>query len=124
MAWIATTIIGQPLYAFLNLRLEVATLLARFERDDPAETQEPAENATYREWLKQRSDAYEACGAQLIAFAASNVLVTKLLNKWKRYPSAAGSSLITLGNINQRAQVRLVLKEQIISALKLNTTIL
>lgn len=65
LAWIATTILGQPIYHFINLRREVAEALARFDEDDPRRD-DPEHEPPTGAWLKGRSDAYEIVSRDVV----------------------------------------------------------
>jgi hypothetical protein len=120
VAWVATTILGQPIYRFINLRAEAAEALARYERRDP---DDPDPDTVDVNWLAERKRAYRECGSRLVAFAASNVLVTRLLChpvlRKKYYPRSAGQALIVLGDLSPGAQTRLTARDYVISGLKL-----
>jgi hypothetical protein len=48
VAWVTTTLLGQPLYRFINLRANAAEVLARYERRDP---NDPGRDATDASWI-------------------------------------------------------------------------
>jgi hypothetical protein len=120
-AWIVTALIGQPIYHFISLRAEAARVLARYERTDAG----PAPAATDANWIAERKRAYQECGARLVAFAAANVIVTRLLRspflaQFRCYPRSAGEALITLGELSPGADTRVATREEVVSRLKLD----
>ena len=120
-AWIVTALVGQPIYHFISLRAEAARVLARYERSDAG----PAPEATDANWIAERKRAYQECGARLVAFAAANVIVTRLLRsrflaQFRCYPRSAGEALITLGDLGPGASTRIATRDQVVSRLKLD----
>jgi hypothetical protein len=96
IAWIGTTIIGQPIYKFLELRTEAARVIARYD-PYPASTNFVDPNATNTQWLEERRHAYLTCGVNLRAYAATHASVVKWLRKFHYDPDRAGVYLIILG---------------------------
>jgi hypothetical protein len=79
IAWIMTTILGLPLQRFLQLRQEAAVVLAQFEDRlwiGNAEAKPPAD-----EWLDKRREVYDKAGTALLAFANTNLIVTRALRR-------------------------------------------
>jgi hypothetical protein len=70
IAWIATTVVGQPLLRFFQLRAQAAHILARY--DDQPWIDNPEEKPPAEAWLAKRRQAYEEIGSELVAFADSN----------------------------------------------------
>lgn len=102
VAWVATTILGQPIYRFVALRAEAAEMLARYERDN---SEDPGRDARDVNWLAARRHAYHECGSKLVAFAVANVAVAHLLRHrflrgTRYYPRSAGETLMTLGDLS------------------------
>jgi uncharacterized membrane protein YgaE (UPF0421/DUF939 family) len=100
VAWIVTTVVGQPLLRFFQLRAQAAHFLARYD-DQPwignPETKPPAEA-----WLAKRREAYEEIGSELVAFADTNSFIAralhhKLLGKYRYKARYAGDDLRLLG---------------------------
>jgi hypothetical protein len=121
IAWIVTALVGQPIYHFISLRTEAARVLARYERSDFGPGPDPAD----ANWVAERKRAYRECGARLVAFAAANVIVTRLLRSRflgsvRCYPRSAGEALITLGELGPDASTRMAMRDQVILRLKLD----
>jgi|SRR5580704_12152560 hypothetical protein len=120
-AWIVTALVGQPIYHFISLRAEAARVLARYERSDAG----PGSEAADANWVVERKRAYQECGGRLVAFAAANVIVTRLLRsrflgQFRCYPRSAGEALITLGDLSPGASTRMATRDQVVSRLKLD----
>jgi hypothetical protein len=118
VAWIVTALLGQPIYGFIGLRAEAARVLARYERD-------PGSEAGNANWTAERRRAYQECGARLVAFAAANVIMTRLLRsrvlrQLRCYPRSAGEALMTLGDLSPGASERLAARDEIVTRLKLD----
>jgi len=111
IAWIATAVLGQPFYRYCCLRAEAARVLALYEHHDVIRAN--------HEWRAERKRAYQACGSQLMAFAATNVLMTTLLQKMSRHPRVAGETFVTLSELSPDHQYRLSFTQRIIAALRL-----
>jgi hypothetical protein len=79
VAWIVTTILGQPLQRFLQLRQEAAAAVAQFE--DRAWIGNPEAKPPSNEWLDKRREAYDKAGTSLLAFANTNLFVTRALRQ-------------------------------------------
>jgi hypothetical protein len=122
VAWVATMILGQPIYRFLNLRAEAAEILARYERDN---SEDPGRDAREVGWQAERKRAYQECGSKLIAFAISNVAATRLIRRRplrgvRYYPRSAGEALMTLGDLSPGSPDRSTLIQAVISGLQLD----
>jgi hypothetical protein len=120
-AWIVTALVGQPIYHFISLRAEAARVLARYERSDAG----PGSEVADANWVVERKRAYQECGGRLVAFAAANVIVTRLLRsrflgQFRCYPRSAGEALITLGDLSPGASTRMATRDQVVSRLKLD----
>lgn len=119
LAWIGTTVLGQPIYKFLELRSAAAQAIARF---DPyvASSRYVNPEAQSVQWLEARKRDYLTCGVNLRAFAATHAYVAKLLHKCGYYPFIAGTSLIALAYQSPGSEERPKLRDEIASALHLN----
>lgn len=100
VAWSVTTILGQPLHRFFQLRQQAALAIAQY--DDRAWIGNPEAKPPDNDWLKERREAYDKVGSELIAFADSNTFVTralhhKILGRYRCYVRNAGNNLRTLG---------------------------
>src|SRR5579864_1377793 len=120
-AWIVTALVGQPIYHFISLRAEAARVLARYEQSDFVPGPDPAD----ANWITERKRAYRDCGTRLVAFAAANVIVTRLLRsrflaQFRCYPRSAGEALMTLGDLSSGAETRMATRDQVVSRLKLD----
>ena len=110
---IATTIVVQPFYSFINLRSETASAMARYERvhtlfGGPEET-----------WLADRKIAYETCGSRLVAFAVTNVALAKILNKCGLDLQSAGDDLLILSQAAHGQAETSTVQERVATALRL-----
>jgi hypothetical protein len=99
-AWLITTALGQPLQRFFQLRQQAALVLAKY--DDRPWIGNPEAKPPDNDWLKERREAYDKVGSELVAFADSNTFVAralhhKLLGRYRCYVRSAGESLRTLG---------------------------
>ena len=117
VAWVMTATIGAPFYRFMGLRSEAARVLVLYEH--------AAEKVTTPDWLRQRAREYSRCGTALIAFSASTVVVTRLLQGglllgMRFYPQSAGKNLIALADLEPRKPGSYELKDEIIAALRLS----
>jgi hypothetical protein len=120
-AWIVTALVGQPIYHFISLRAEAARVLTQYERSDFAPGPDPAD----ANWIAERRRAYRECGTRLVAFAAANVIVTRLLRSRflgpvRCYPRSAGEALVTLGDLGPDASTRMATRDQVVLRLKLD----
>ncbi|HWX83542.1 MAG TPA: hypothetical protein VNZ48_08085 [Xanthobacteraceae bacterium] len=114
VAWFATMVIGHPFYSLLNLRLETARILQLYE---PATKDDRGMSAT---WLAEREAIYRSCAAQLLAFAASQSVVSWIVDgvlHWKLRRAAA--QLWTLAPLGPGADERPRLRAAAADALKL-----
>jgi hypothetical protein len=121
IAWIVTTAVGQPMQRFIQLRQQVALVMAQYDQrtwiGNP-EAKPPDEN-----WLKERREAYDKAASELLAFADSNAFVTKAL-RWKRlgryrfYVRSAGLNLRTLAEAYPGTQSWDQLRRNVLSSLK------
>jgi hypothetical protein len=121
VAWIVTALVGQPIYLFISLRAEAARVLIRYERTDYG----PGPDAADVNWITERKRAYQECGGRLVAFAASNVIVTRVLRnrflgQFRCYPRSAGEALISLGDLGPGASSRTAVRDQVVSRLRLD----
>lgn len=112
IAWVVTAVLGQPFYRYCSLRAEAARVLALYEHHDVIRAN--------HDWRAERKRAYQACGSQLLAFAATNVVVTSLLQKMHRHPRVAGEAFITLSELSPDHDYRISFTHRIIAALKLD----
>jgi len=122
LAWVATAIVGQPFYIFLSLRSEAAKALALYERGPGWQVTAQIESGIRRqsEYEEERERAYRACGAQLVAFAATNVVLVSIF-RWARSfnPKSAGEALISLGDMRRGSAEAYEVWETAVSALRL-----
>jgi hypothetical protein len=100
IAWIVTTVIGEPLRRFFQLRTKAALILAQY--DDLPWIENPEAKPPAPEWLLKRSEAYDQIGAELIAFADANTFIARCLlhrslGKYRCSIRGAGTNLRTLG---------------------------
>lgn len=109
-------LVGHPLYVFRGLRAEAARVVMLYEPFDPSDKK----GAANLKWLEERERAYQACGAQLVAFAATQTLPTWLLWFCHRDPRSAGEALIALAGLSPGQQARAGLRDKIVSALRLS----
>lgn len=95
VAWFATMVIGHPFYSLLNLRSETAKVLQLYE---PTTKDERGMSTT---WLDEREATYRSCAAQLLAFAASQSVISWIAEgvlHWKlRWAAAQLWKLARLG---------------------------
>ena len=73
VAWLATAILGQPIYTFLSLRSEAARLVSLYER--PRELPAvftPTRAISEEAWQTDRRRAYQNCGSHLMGISAAN----------------------------------------------------
>jgi hypothetical protein len=107
IAWLATSLVGQPVLEFLAARNEAARALARYEGLDsyqPDEDESPCEDADARR--KLLADA----GSRLVAFGYANQPLSKILRRLRFHPQSAGGDLLLLSEMRpyggQNDQVR------------------
>src|ERR1043166_2220328 len=98
VAWIAATVLGEPVYRFLQLRLDAARTIARF---DPyaAEGGNKNPDAGSADWIAQRKPPYNTCGIDLQAFAATHPYISFILRWLGYHPDRAGLALAAMGNM-------------------------
>jgi hypothetical protein len=77
IAWIVTTAIGQPLQRFFQLRQQAALVLAEY--DDRLWINNPEAEPPSNDRFKERSEAFDKVGSELVAFADSNTFVARSL---------------------------------------------
>jgi hypothetical protein len=120
IAWIGTTVIGQPICKFLELRTEAARIIARY---DPYVASSPyvpyPDPFTDVEWLEERKRAYLTCGVNLRAYAATHGSVVRWLHKFRYYPDNAGIYLIALGYLLQESELRHPTRDSAVQSLRL-----
>lgn len=123
IAWLATAILGQPLYTFLNLRSEAAKILALYERQPSLPpTLSPNRAVSLEQWQLERKRSYQECGARLVALGAANFhVVTAILHRMRFYPEAAGMAFLMLSE--QPADLHAPLEENISSSLRLKASV-
>jgi hypothetical protein len=98
VAWSIIELFVRPLTRFFALRTEAADALAVYEdRFDP-DPDAPPPNSR---WLTNRTLTYDNCGADLMAFAASNPFATRLMHKiplrrFRYQVRSAGSNMLSL----------------------------
>ena len=100
LAWIATTVIGQPMQRFFQLRQQAALVLAKF--DDRPWIGNPEAKPPDEDWRKERSEAFDKVGSELVAFADANAFIARalhhnILGRNRFYVRSAGENLRTLG---------------------------
>jgi len=76
------------------------------------------------EWLTERRLAFDKVGSELVAFANSNILVTRLLRqkglwRYRCYVRSAGENLRTLAEAYPGTQSWNALHESVVSNLKI-----
>src|SRR5215475_12441530 len=115
IAWVATMLVAQPLYALGNLRTETARLLHFY---DPTGNDDRRRSAA---WIAERELAYRSCAAQLQALAASHPFVTGLVGLWPFHwlPREAGEQLAALAPLGPGAAERGSLRSAVAEALGL-----
>jgi hypothetical protein len=116
VAWIATTLVGQPFFELIGLRREAARLLHTY---DPESREE---RGGVLGWLVERENAYRACAANLFAFSSSQAVVTVLagrmpLLRWR--PREAAELMWSLAPLGPGAADRPKLRQGIAEALGL-----
>jgi hypothetical protein len=124
IAWIATTVIGEPLRRFIPLRHEATVVIIRYE--ECAWIGDPEASPPDNEWLEKRREAYDAAGIALMAFATSNTLFSRLLRspylgKLRCYPYSGGSDLRELGSAYPGMQASDHLQRSALRALKIKS---
>jgi hypothetical protein len=100
VAWIFTTILGQPLQRLIHLRQQAALVLAQY--DDLPWIGNPEAKPPEDAWIKERREAYDKIGSELVAFADANSFITRQLyrrfpRRYRIYVRNAGDELRTLG---------------------------
>lgn len=118
IASLATTIVGQPLYLFISLRSETASAMARYERFHTLI------GLPNQKWFADRRVAYESCGSRLVSLAATNVTVTKILNKWGFDLQSAGDDLLILSQTGHGQADACVVRDRVVAALRLKLYLL
>jgi hypothetical protein len=115
VAWVATTLIGQPFYELIGLRREAARLLHMY---DP-ETRD--ERGGVIGWLAERENSYRACAANLFAFSSSQSIVAALvaLPPLRWHPKQAAELMSALAPLGPGAAERPQLRRGIAEALDL-----
>jgi hypothetical protein len=98
VAWIVTTILGQPLQRFLQLRQEAVAAVTLFEQR--VWIGNPEAKPPTADWLEKRREAYDdKAGTALLTFANTNLFITRTLRQLGRYRCnvrSAGENLRTL----------------------------
>jgi len=78
VAWIITTILGQPIQRFIQLREHAALILARY--DNLPWIGNPEAKPPENNWLEERREAYDKIGSELVAFADANTFIARQLH--------------------------------------------
>jgi len=122
LAWVAITIIGEPIHKFVRLRTQAAVVLARYEEQVDHSDSRPKQKYS-EEWLSNRQIEYSNCGSDLIAFAAANIVANGILRKlpkgWRCFPHAAGGNFLALATLHPDESWAPEARNRIISALRL-----
>jgi hypothetical protein len=123
-AWFLTTAVAQPFQRFITLRQEAAVALVDFE--DRLWIGNPEAKPPTQEWLAQRLNAYDRVGTNLVAFAASNSFITRLLyqpilGRYRCYVSAAGENLRILAATYPGTQIAAAYHENVVRELHIVT---
>jgi hypothetical protein len=122
VAWIVTTIVGEPVRRFFQLRTQAALILAKY--DDRPWIDNPEAKPPEAEWLEKRREAFDEIGSELVAFANSNSFIArllhhKLLGKYRYNIRHAGDNLRMLAEVYPGTQVWHETHRQIQRALKI-----
>jgi hypothetical protein len=92
IAWVATMLLGQPLYAFATIRGEIArALYLHFSR--PANL-----GAFLREFQRGHQDEFANCAARLIALTSTQPLAHHALRGLGYAPNNAAAALMRLAS--------------------------
>ena len=111
LAWVATMLVGQPLYTFLTLRGAAAKLLLMYEHG--------GEKASISAWLIERENAYRVLGAEMAGFAVTHSQFVNLL-RWRGFnPLEAGVNLMALASMSPGDPVRAPTYQNIIDPLRI-----
>jgi hypothetical protein len=120
IAWATTDFFARPLTRFFALRAGVAEALALYE--DRFKGPDAPEHDS--EWFAGRRQAYEHWGAGLVAFAASNPLVARLLSRFplrsfRYHARSAGSNMLGLAETLPGTPASDYFRSNVVTSLKL-----
>ena len=120
-AWVAIEYFARPLARFYAMRARAAEALARYENRQHSDQHSVAADA---DWLVERKLAYVDCGAELVAFAISNVFVTRLLyrfplKRFRYYVRFAGSNLQSMAETEPGTEVSEYFRVRVVAGLRL-----
>lgn len=114
IAWIATALIGQPIYMLCNLRGEAAKVLALYEPVPPERGRD-----TSPSWLEERAAEFKRIGSKLIAFAATHSLASALVKIFGIQSRLAGEAFMQLAEQGPGGDRRPMLRSTIAASLKI-----
>ncbi|MGA2895748.1 MAG: hypothetical protein ABSE22_23045 [Xanthobacteraceae bacterium] len=122
VAWIITTILGQPIQRFIQLREHAALILARY--DNLPWIGNPEAKPPENNWLEERREAYDKIGSELVAFADANTFIArqlhhKILGRYRIYVRNAGNELRTFGATYPGTESWDQIRKSAMSALKI-----
>jgi len=122
VAWIATTVVGQPLLGFFQLRSRAAFILERY--DGLPWIDNPEAKPPDQEWLEKQREAYDEIGSELVAFADTNSFIARALKyehlgKYRHYVLNAGDGLRLLGAAFPTAKTSADIRKRVRSDLRL-----
>jgi hypothetical protein len=122
VAWLVTTVLGEPIRRLIQLRQESALLLARY--DDLPWIGNPEAKPPENKWLDERREAYDKIASELIAFADANTFISRqlhhrFLGRYRLYIRNAGNSLRTLGATYPGTQSWDQIRQNAMSALRI-----
>jgi hypothetical protein len=122
VAWIITTVLGEPIRHFFELRQQAASVLAKY--DDLPWIGNPDAKPPGEAWLKERREAYDRVGSELVAFADSNTFIARtlhnrLLGRYRCYVRNSGNTLRTLGEAFPGTKAWDTLRRSAMSGLKI-----
>ena len=121
VAWIVTTVVGQPLLRFIQLRSRAAVILTKY--DGLPWIDNPDAKRPEQEWLEKRREAFDEIGSELVAFADTNSLIARAqyehLGKYRHRVRNAGDDLRLLGAAYPTTENSVEIRKRVGSALRL-----
>jgi hypothetical protein len=116
VAWVATMIVGHPLYRFVGLRGEVAKVLHLYCPSVPDG------RATEERWKSEREAALRTCTAQLSAFAVTERIPTAIVKVFRLDLQTAAENLNQLAAVSPQNPDRTGLRANVETALKIRSS--
>jgi hypothetical protein len=114
LAWAVMEVLVRPYQRFMEIRSRAATALEVYERWNPWGEQGPPAN-----WTEERARAYRDSGAEILAFAASEWFMPKILRRQRIDMPDSGFAFLEMSYLDHGAPERKRAREDALRGLRL-----